>query len=957
MDKSLTPGFFRLFICILLFNVQWALHAQSISSDEYYAMAKVEGNEKKNFAKAADYCEKALKQAPFDMDIKEYLGKCYMEMGQLEKARIVLLEVLQRSPKRVDARHYLLNIETQEKRYSSAVCYANELLEITPYSKTLWMRKINLYNLMNNRMEANRETRRLYQIFPDDAEIRIMYNNVLKEDALKMNKEGDLTSAVKQYEEALKVTKDDANLYLNLINLYLKLGNTNAALNMADRGLFYLPNNREILNKKIGILQEQGQYQQAIDLVQKQLKKGPSAYYSELLIYLTAEAARYYKNSDPYILYGQLYERDKGNTEAHDYLLSTALSRGYYYDAQQMLTQDLKSNPNSKELLSKQLYLYESQQNIQGANSTIEKLYALYPQDADIRAKYDALSYQNAKMRFMEQDYKAALPVFVRLSSHPEYGRSANNYIYSIYLAQKSYSKAMDLIDTLINENPGEHQLVLKKIDLLATMQDYENAYEMAREYRDRYPDYPEYGYMVKDLSIEYIKYLNEREGYATIKVIADELLETDPYNMQAYQYGIGARISMGENQEAMQLIQAALERFPDSKEMKLKEAGVYSALGEHEKAVASLKALSEKYPYNNTMRGALIEEMFLLAKQREDDDDFFHAKDVYHEILAIKPNDTLAALKLANIYIKRQEYVEAMVIVDRSLELNKDNNELLYKKGQIYEAMGDYKRALAFQKKYVPPYYKYDEHMDHLDYLEAKTFKNQVNISYLSATTDSIPINTSVATVEYLRFEKNNTYVGRMNYAARNTGVGVQGEVDWYHTFKNKSSFLANAGIANQFFSKYKVGLSYFQPYKKVWQSELGIRYTALQDDRNLISGILGLERAFDRVWLNARVSLMRDEEDVYNNILLQARFYMRNERNYVIAMASAGTAPEDQKLDFQTNTFLSYVNTMVGGGYFHYTSHRTSVGIMGNWYNYRVTENSYINQYNLFLTIRTRF
>lgn len=936
--------------------------AYAQGSDEYFKMAKEVVKEKGNFAKAAEYCEKALDLAPLDMDIKEYLGKCYMELGRLEEARIVLLDVLQHSPRRTDARHYLINIETQTERYASAVCYVNELLEITPYSKTLWRRKINLYNLMDNRVEANREIRRLYQIFPNDPEIKQMFNNVLKEDALKMNKDGDLNNAVKQYQSALMVTKDDEEMYLNLINLYLKLGNTNEALNTADMGLYHLPGSKEIFNKKIGILQEQHRYQEAIALVQEQQKKAPSAYNSNLLIYLTAEAARYHKNSDPYVLYGQLYDRDKGNDEAHDYLLSTAISRGYYADALAILEQDLKSNPNDKNLLSKQLLVYELLGNKNGIRRTLGRLYELYPSDSDILAKYNALAFEDAKVQFTEQNYNEALPVFIRLSENPDYGKSAKNYIYSIYMAKKNYVQAMDMIEQQIRENPGEQQYILRKIDLLAAMEDYANAYEMARQYKEQYPDNPEYKYMFKDISVAYIKYLNEREGYATIRTIADELVAEDPYNLLAYNYAIGARISMGQYAEAMEMIQAALVKFPDNKEMRLKEAGVYSQMGEHEKAVAALQKLTADYPYNHDIKGSLVEEMMLQAKAYEDAGEPFQAKAVYHEVLLVKPNDTLAAIKLANIYIARQEYPEAMKVIEDSLDLNKDNPELLYKKGVIYELMGDFRRAREFQSKYVPPAHKYEEHKDHLAYLDSQLLKNQINISYLKATADSIFVHTSVATLEYLRFARRNTFIARANYAARPTGVGVQAEADWYHTFKTEfyktaPYFIANLGFANQFFPKFKGALSLFSPVKKVYMVELGGKFARLPDDRNFITGVLGAERTFDRLWVNAKVMVMSDTEDLYNSFFAQARFYMQNEKDYVTAMTSIGTAPEDEKLEFQIDTFLTYVNTMVGAGYFHHLSHRTSFGVLGNWYNYRVNDNAYVNQYNLFLTIRTKF
>ncbi|MDV7392419.1 tetratricopeptide repeat protein, partial [Arthrospira platensis SPKY1] len=151
---------FTLTFIFLFIGINSSL-AQRSTSDELFTLAKIEGNQKGNFEKAANYCEQALKIAPLDMDIKEYLGKCYMELGQLELARITLLDVLDKSPKRVDARHYLVNIESQTERYSSAVCYVNELLEITPYSKTLWMKKINLYSKMGNQIEAHRATKRL----------------------------------------------------------------------------------------------------------------------------------------------------------------------------------------------------------------------------------------------------------------------------------------------------------------------------------------------------------------------------------------------------------------------------------------------------------------------------------------------------------------------------------------------------------------------------------------------------------------------------------------------------------------------------------------------------------------------------------------------------------------------------------------------------------------------------
>lgn len=957
-NKFMYKVFKVIAICFLSIVVIDNISAQD-SSDEYFTLARAEGL-KGNFAKAADYCEKGLKKSPLDMDIKEYLGKCYMELGQLEKARTTLLEVLVKSPRRVDARHYLINIETQTKRYYSAVCYANELLEITPYSKALWMKKVQLYNLMENRVEANRTAKRLHHIFPEDEEVKTLYNNILREEAVKLSKGKDFISAIDQYEKILEVSTTDPEAYISLINAYTQTGNYSAALSVADRGLQAIPYHSGILDKKIGLLDETHEYQKAISVTEDRLKRGDSPHYRSILNYLVSKAARFYKNADPYVLYGRIYEQNPNDREAFEYLLNTSISRGYYAQAEELIKQGLKTNPNDKDLLAKQLHIYEMQKNWEKSGFVVDKLYALYPQDTDIRDKYYAWTYQKAKTDYSEQNYKEALWGFLKISQTEEYSKYAAQYIFAIQAVQKSYSEALGTIDGLIQKYPSESQYVLNKIDLLISMEDFSNAYELAKTSYENHPDKPEYKHMVNTASISYIKALNKNEDYARVKAITDELLAADPLNVEAYNYGINARVAMKQYEEAIAFIKSRPDDVVPAKNTQLKLAGVYSEAKQHDQSAAILKELHTAYPYNDSLKNNLVEEMLLHAKSLDDSGSYEQSLKVYEEIREIEPKNITAAIKQTNILIENNELEYSMEIIDSSLVYNNEHPDLLYQKGLIYEKMGNYKLAKEYHAKFVSPLDKERQHKERLEYLEGKGLKNQVNLSYLRATSDSTYlINTSVATLEYQReINKNNTIVARANYAARKAGVGLQGEVDWYHTFSNKSSILASAGIANQFFPKYKASLSFYQPFAKNWQVEIGGRYARLQNDSNLVTGVLGIERTFDRVWLNAKGLLMKDDDNkFYQTILAQARFYMKNERDYVVAMASAGTAPEDQRLDFQVNTFTSFVNTMVGAGYFHHINARTSFGVQGNWYNFKISPQAHLNQYNVFLTLRTKF
>src|SRR5690606_14601477 len=83
-----------------------------------------------------------LKKYPKDSDLKMLLGKYYVLTKQYDKARFELNKSIQYNPGNVDARHLLVTVETETKRYSSAICFVNELLEVNPYWRGLWRKKI-----------------------------------------------------------------------------------------------------------------------------------------------------------------------------------------------------------------------------------------------------------------------------------------------------------------------------------------------------------------------------------------------------------------------------------------------------------------------------------------------------------------------------------------------------------------------------------------------------------------------------------------------------------------------------------------------------------------------------------------------------------------------------------------------------------------------------------------------
>lgn len=929
-----------------------------LSSDEYYELAKIEGNKKGNFKEAANYSKLGLQKSPNNTDIREYLGKCYLELKKYDSARFELKKVTDKNRNAVDARHYLVNIEYSTGRYSSAICYINELLEIRPYSKTLWLKKIAIYNEMGNKIEAKRALTRLYQIFPQDSMVKRYYRNVISEEADKYAKTGDYRSTKELYDKVLTIEPTDLQTIQKQVNLELKSGKKTNALELIETGLASYPYDPILVMKKIGLLQEMHQYPEAITYIETLQKKYNSPTLRKVLTDIKSESARYYNNTDPYVLYQKVYEANPGNEEAYTYLLNNSISKGYYDDAAMYLKIGLKRNPNNKQLLLKQLSLFESQNRTAEANKLIEKIATKFPGETDVREKYNTILFNQAKGYFQDALYSQALPAFEKLSRVADYSKDAQDYIYSIYVAQKDYPKALNQINKLIGRSSKNEEYLFKKSGLLEEMGRYDEAMEVTNTLARRFPNNPRYKSVYSSQSIPYIKLLLENEKYDSVEIVVESVLEKEPMNVLAFNYGINASATKKDYSKAIDYCDRAIAVLPDSKEFRLKKAGLYSEMKDKPRAIQELSNLQVLYPYNEKIKGSLAEELLIQGKQFEKDGKVDSAFTYYANSYKLNPTDTFALYRLINIELENNALEIARFYAEEGLNKFPDNQTLLLKKGVIYEKLQEFDSAYHYLKLAEPPYGFNKTFSNYLDYLYAKRYKNQIGINFIRAFFDSTQLKSAIATLEYTRFEKRNTYTVRFNYAARPIGTGVQTELEWFHKLNKKYYTQANLAAANQFvFPKFRVSGSVFSAFKNNYEGELGFRHILQRNNVNLTTLVGGVAKEWGDVWVNMRAFVMSDYSKFYQALTLQSRYYLNYRNDFFTIMGSIGTPPEDKTLDFQLNTFLTYVTRMVGAGYQHKIKHRTTLGIQGNWFNFRIKSDYNVNQYNLFISLLTMF
>ena len=180
--------------------------------------------------------------------------------------------------------------------------------------------------------------------------------------------DGDDAIKNKKYDDANQIYKtiidnnpSNKEAYLGIIRNELLKGNKEYALQYTNRALLELPQDRALIEKKIGLLQDLGRHEEAILYIRTDPNVSRTNFpdiHTKTLPFLMQESAQYNEYNDPYEINKKLTELN-GNSESQNYVINNALGKGYDVDAEYFIKKALKKNPNSKDYLVKEMQLYK----------------------------------------------------------------------------------------------------------------------------------------------------------------------------------------------------------------------------------------------------------------------------------------------------------------------------------------------------------------------------------------------------------------------------------------------------------------------------------------------------------------------------------------------------------------------------------------------------------------------
>ncbi|MDG1038065.1 MAG: tetratricopeptide repeat protein [Polaribacter sp.] len=967
------------YILIVCFLSQLNIYAQSFdSSDLYFEEAKKDILEH-NFTKAAKMSWRGLQLSPDDLDLKTLLGKAYLELGRFDTARYVLKQVLLKRKKDINTLKYLLNIEQTTNRYSDAICFVNLLLEIAPYSRSWWMRKITIYKEMGNSEEAERALKRLHQLYPNDTEIKNQFNYIRLGDAKSATESKKFKDANQIYATIIHENPANKEAYLGIIRNELLRGNPVAALKYANRSLLQLPNDLQLVEKKIGILEDLGKYAEAIKYIETLDKLVFKGIYEKTLPYLLQESARFNEYDNSYEVNKKIVELN-GNAEAQDYVIKNALGKGYYTDAEYFLKKAIKKNPNSKKLLIQEMELYKPRGDKENFQKKVLVLHEKFPNDTDITYQYNKIMYERAKLYVENKQYHLALPIFTELTSFPDFIKEAEQQIFGILTALERYDEATDQIDKLIGLDPENPDYLVRKSTLYQKMELFDDALNIIRSLEQKYPLSIKYPTIYVNQIEDYATFLMTEKRYSKVLPIIEDGLTRDNNNRRLLDMAINASSAIPNYQKGINYSKRALNFYPNNKKFKLKLSNLYAKNKEYDSALVILDSLKKIYIYDRKIKNAEAEILFYKARNQEEEGLVDEALSNYTAAYSINPADEGSLKRMINLQINEKSYKESLDFISKKIEKNPEENYLKFKKGIVFELLKQYDSAYYYQKfRELDNPFEQVEWNRTLETLKTEDLENEIAVTYLEATSDSIAFNTSIASVNYKKIKENYTYGADMNYAARRSGSGLQGGVYLAKIFT--PSLYADAGllIGSKFFPKLKLYANTYKGLNNDFEAQFGLSYARLQNEQNYLTLKLGVAKYWEEITINARLSLMStsntfgDNTDInttenyyYTNFMLQARINLNTRKDYFSVIASGGSAPFDQQLEYQENTFLNFSNVMVGAGYKYHMSPRAAILVNGTWINFLsnqttidtiIQDVNYTNQYNLSFTIITTF
>ena len=872
------------------------------------------------WAKGKELLDQALELYPNEPNLHYLAGRYWWNGKNYDRSRYHLVKACQINYNQLDAKSLLVNVEEITGNYSSAICYVNELLEVNPYWKGLWQRKIELYKKLGNFEEANILLKRLSQIYPNDASLSGDYFQVLETTYQQARVAGDLATAEQALSDMVDMDPNDEEMQLALANILILRGKQEEAMVKLTAALNANPGNVPIIKKITDLHMGAGRTKAALNLVTEQMAEHPSTDLRALFNQLQDASALMESEIDPYQLYSRVYGQQH-STESLNYLLRESYRRGYDDDALYYIEEMRRKTGPSPRLTMQQYEVLRRKGLTEEANRTLEEGLVQFPDNYDLQLAVSRLRMEEASSLMREGLYSNAVtPLeFVRTQCpEPELQQTATRRLFNCYRETSRFDEAERMLQERLAFDP-EYRVVQDRAAILVKQGRVRTAMDLLQgAYRSEKDSLARLslGAAYVETAYPYLRERMQSGKFDGADQVCDQILAIEPDNYQALLYGI--RVSP----EPMTAVDRALATYPADVTFSIKKAQLLAAEGQTQEALSLLQPLIAEYPGDEDLQKA-----------------FAGVSDEY-----------------GNQLIKERNYVRAAEVLDFALAIQPDDKGLQYTRGLLYEKLREWDHAYVYQRNYVPSILEAREYLARMNAIRNKTLRNNVDVGgdiFRFADVDHI---VGIASVGYTHAFKRNTLGFRANYTGRDAevaespkqvdvpvgGRGVQLQLQYGHDFGKRWSVEGDVAYGTAYFPRWAADAS--ATLHLDWDLEAGANYRLMQDGGQMAGLFLNATHAWENFYAGAKVTGGLLYDILYVNASTRFRFYpYEGGRSFIEAQFGGGTAPEVTFLNYYyTTNVYNQLNSFVALSASCAITYNLAVQLSGTWntlYDQRLT------------------
>ena len=864
------------------------------------------------WAKGKELLDEALELYPDDAPLQYQAGRYWWNAKSYDKCRYHLVKAVGINYHYVDAKSMLVNVEEITGNYSSAICYVNELLEVNPYWKGLWLRKVDLYKKMGNFEEANTLLKRLSIIYPNDASIDGDFFDVLETTYQQARVSGDLTAAEDALREIVRITPNDADYQLAYANILIRKGKMNDALDNLMSAVNANPGNVPLIKKATDILMETGRSTGALALVRGQMAQNKSPELRRLYDALLNETAYMENESDPYQLYVRVYNQDH-SMESLQYLLTQSVKRGYFDDALSYIKEMRKRRGESPRWDMMEYDVYTRMGRTESAAKVMNEALVKFPDDYDINLSCSRVRLSEAGDAMSEERYSTAIPLLEWLYNHtvdPDLKAIAVRRLAVCYREANLPDKAVAMLKERLKTDP-EYQVTMDYASLLVKQGKPEAAIlALQASYNDATDSLAVQmlGSAIKETVYPYVKERLEKGALTGLQPLTDLILAVDPTDYW------GLRYSLRTAEDPLPYAVRGVEAYPDDLTFPIKAANVLAERGQYDLAINVLRAYLADFPADDDLQRA------------------------YAGI-----SDTFA-----NKLFKEKNFDRAEAVLDSALAVRPLDPGVRYTRGLVYEKNKQWDSAYVYQRNYQPSVLEEDEYKAKMNGLRARTLRNSADAGVDLFRFSGANTLMAIATVGYAHSWARNEFQARVNYTGRDAdwsddlqmynslgGRGLQLMGGFTHHFGTGFSMGLSAGYGTKYFPKVVADVTSTIHFPLDWDMDIAMQLRYLPDESVMAALNLGATHTWANMYAGARFTSGFLDGKIFFNGSARYRFYpFEAGRTFVEVQAGAGTAPEISLLNYYySSNVFNHLNSFAAASFSWAVSYNLSLQLSGTW------------------------